>query len=99
MLAQMDLDEALLRLDKMPSSLTKEEKERKDCKALSQIHLYLSKQIIQDILKKKTVDSLWLMLEELCMTKSLTSKALFDKLLKMFKPLKMEIFNGFNFSI
>ena len=26
-------------------------------------------------------------------------KALFDKLLKMFKPLKMEIFNGFNFSI
>ena len=26
-------------------------------------------------------------------------KALFDKLLKMFKPLKMKIFNGFNFSI
>ena len=29
-LAQMNLDEALLELDKMPSSLTKEEKERKD---------------------------------------------------------------------
>ena len=27
------------------------------------------------------------------------TKALFDKLLKMFKPLKMKIFNGFNFSI
>ena len=27
------------------------------------------------------------------------NKALFDKLLKMFKPLKMKIFNGFNFSI
>ena len=26
-------------------------------------------------------------------------KALFDKLLKMFKPLKMKIFNDFNFSI
>ena len=27
------------------------------------------------------------------------TKALFDKLFKMFKPLKMKIFNGFNFSI
>ena len=34
-LAQMDLDEALLGLDKVPSSSTKKEKERKDCKALS----------------------------------------------------------------
>ena len=34
-LAQMDLDEALLGFDKMSSSLTKEEKERKDHKALS----------------------------------------------------------------
>ena len=30
---------------------------------------------------------------------ALKTKALFDKLLKMFKPLKMEIFNGFNFLI
>ena len=29
----------------------------------------------------------------------LETKALFDKLLKMFKPLKMKFFNGFNFSI
>ena len=74
MLTQMDLDEALLGLDKMPSLLTKEEKERKDHKALSHIHLHLSNQILQDILKEKTVDALWLKLEELCMTKSLTSK-------------------------
>ena len=26
-------------------------------------------------------------------------RPMFDKLLKMFKPLKMKIFNGFNFSI
>ena len=70
----MDMDEALLGLEKMPSSLTKEEKERKDRKALSQIHLHLSNQIMQDVLKEKTVDALWLKLEELCMTKSLTSK-------------------------
>ena len=42
MLAQMDLDDALLGIDKMPSSLKKEEKEHKDRKALSQVHLHLS---------------------------------------------------------
>ena len=41
-LAQMDLDAALLGVDKMSSSLTKEEKERKDRKTLSHIHLRLS---------------------------------------------------------
>ena len=55
----MDLDEALLGLDKMLSSLTKEEKE------LSHIHLHLSNRILQDVLKEKTVDALWLNLEEL----------------------------------
>ena len=34
-LAQMDLDDALLGFEKMPSSWTKEEKECKDRKALS----------------------------------------------------------------
>ena len=70
----MDLDEALLRLDKIPSSLTKKEKECKGRKTPSQIHLHLSNQILQDVLKEKTVDALWLTLEELCMMKSLTSK-------------------------
>ena len=41
-LAQMDLDDALLGFDKMPLSWTKGEKQRKDRKALSQIHLRLS---------------------------------------------------------
>ena len=72
--AQMDLDDALLRIDKMLSLLTKQEKECEDRKALSQIHLHLSNQILQDVLKEKTVDVLWLKLEELCMTKSLMSK-------------------------
>ena len=68
--AQMDLDDALLGIDKMSSSLTKEEKERKDSKAPSQIHLHLSNQILQG----KTTDALWLKLEELCMMKSIKSK-------------------------
>ena len=54
-LAQMDLDEALLGLDKMSPSLTKEEKERKDRKTLSHIHLHLLNQILQDILNENTV--------------------------------------------
>ena len=73
-LAQMDLDDALLRFDKMPSSLTQEEKQCKDRNTLSQIHLHMSKQILQDVLKEKTVVALWLKLEKLCMMKSLTSK-------------------------
>ena len=70
----MDLDEVLLGLDKMSSLLAKEEKEHNDRKALSQIHLHLSNQILQDVLKEKTTDVLRLKLEELCMKKSLTSK-------------------------
>ena len=58
----------------MPSSWTPKEKQRRDRKALSQTHLLLSNQILQDILKKKIVITLWLKLEQLCMTKNLTSK-------------------------
>jgi len=59
-LAQMDLDDALLGFEKMPQSWSIEGKQRKDCKALSQIHLYLSNQILQDVLKEKTTIALWL---------------------------------------
>ena len=54
----MDLDDALLGFEKMPSSWTKEEEERKDWKALSQIHLHLTNQILQDVLKEKTATAL-----------------------------------------
>jgi hypothetical protein len=73
-LAQMDLDDALLGFKKMPSSWSEAEKERKDRKALSQIHLHLSNEILQDVVKEKTAAALWLKLEQICMTKSLTSK-------------------------
>lgn len=45
-LAQLDLDDALLGRDKMPASWSDEEKERKDRKALSHIHLHLSNSIL-----------------------------------------------------
>ncbi|KAG8483801.1 hypothetical protein CXB51_022649 [Gossypium anomalum] len=49
-LAQMDLEDALLEIDKMPLTLTDEEK------------------------KQKTVSALWKRLEQICMSKTLTSK-------------------------
>ena len=74
-LAYMDLDDALEGIDRMPSSsLTLDERQRKDRKAISQIHLHLSNEILQDVLKEKSAAALWLKLEQLCMTKSLTTK-------------------------
>ncbi|KAG8479619.1 hypothetical protein CXB51_029332 [Gossypium anomalum] len=44
-LAQIDLED-LLGIDKMPLTLTDEEKKRKDRKALTQLHLHLSNEIL-----------------------------------------------------
>ncbi|KAG8498737.1 hypothetical protein CXB51_005106 [Gossypium anomalum] len=73
-LAQMDLEDALLGIDKMPSTLTDKEKKRKDRKTLSQLHLHLSNEILQDVIKEKTATALWKRLEQICMSKTLTSK-------------------------
>ncbi|KAK5813238.1 hypothetical protein PVK06_028686 [Gossypium arboreum] len=73
-LAQMDLEDALLGIDKMPSTLTDEEKKHKDRKALTQLHLHLSNEILQDVMKEKTAAALWKRLEQICMSKTLTSK-------------------------
>ncbi|KAG8475695.1 hypothetical protein CXB51_032441 [Gossypium anomalum] len=53
-IAQMDLEDALLGMDKMPLTLTDEEKKHKDRKALTQLHLHLSNEILQDVMKEKT---------------------------------------------
>ncbi|KAG8500494.1 hypothetical protein CXB51_002743 [Gossypium anomalum] len=73
-LAQMDLEDSLLGIDKMSSTLTDEEKKRKDRKALTQLHLHLSNKILQDVMKEKTAPALWKRLEQICMSKTLTSK-------------------------
>ncbi|KAG8500899.1 hypothetical protein CXB51_002904 [Gossypium anomalum] len=73
-LAQIDLEDALLGIDKMPSTLTNEEKKPKDRKSLTQLHLYLSNEILQDMMKEKTTAALWKRLEQICMSKTLTSK-------------------------
>ncbi|KAG8478984.1 hypothetical protein CXB51_028893 [Gossypium anomalum] len=73
-LVQMDLKDALLGIDKMLSTLTDEEKKRKDRKALTQLHLHLSNKILQDVMKEKTTAALWKRLEQICMSKTVTSK-------------------------
>ncbi|KAG8472638.1 hypothetical protein CXB51_034574 [Gossypium anomalum] len=70
----MDLKDALLGIDKMPSTLTEEEKRHKDRKALTQLHLHLSNKILQKVMKEKTAAALWKRLEQICMSKTLTSK-------------------------
>lgn len=45
-LAQLNLDDALLGLDKIPSTLIQKEKQLKYRKALSQIHFYFVNQIL-----------------------------------------------------
>ncbi|KAG8497012.1 hypothetical protein CXB51_008232 [Gossypium anomalum] len=72
--AQMDIEEALPGVDKMSSTLTEEEKKRKDRKALTQLHLYLSNKILQVVMKEKTAARLWKRLEQIFMSKTLTSK-------------------------
>ncbi|KAL4590248.1 hypothetical protein LXL04_003174 [Taraxacum kok-saghyz] len=52
-LIQIDLHKALLGFEKMPASWTEEEKEMKDLKALSQIRLHLSNDVLQDVLKDR----------------------------------------------
>ncbi|KAG8481139.1 hypothetical protein CXB51_025904 [Gossypium anomalum] len=78
-LAQMDLEDALLGIDKMPSTLTDEEKKRKDRKALTQLHLHLSNEILQDVMKEKTAAALWKRLEQICMSKTLTQQVAYEK--------------------
>ncbi len=41
---------------------------------MSYIHLHLSNNILQEVLKEETAAGLWLKLEQTCMTKDLTSK-------------------------
>jgi hypothetical protein len=69
-----DLDDALDGFGNKPVASWKEEKKQKDHKALSLIQLYLSTNILQELLQQKSASVLWLKLESICMSKDLTSK-------------------------
>jgi hypothetical protein len=74
LLAQADYDDALDNFGKNRIQDWTPEEKRKDREALSQIQLHLHNDILQDVLSEKTAAALWLKLEEICMTKDLTSK-------------------------
>jgi hypothetical protein len=69
-----DLDEALDGFGKKDSKTWTGEEKRKDHKALYLIQLHLSKNIVQEVLAKKTAMAFWLKLELICMSRDLTSK-------------------------
>ena len=57
-LTQAEVDDALDKFDNKDSKSCTEEKKRKDRKALTQIQLHLSNNILQDCLQGKTVAAL-----------------------------------------
>ncbi|WVZ74347.1 hypothetical protein U9M48_022542 [Paspalum notatum var. saurae] len=73
-LSQADLDDALDKFGNKASTSWSDEEKRRDRKALSQIYLHLSNNILQEVLQEKTAAALWLKLESICMSKDLTSK-------------------------
>ncbi|CAD6202432.1 unnamed protein product [Miscanthus lutarioriparius] len=73
-LTQAEVDDALDKFGNKDSKSWTDEEKRKDRKALTQIQLHLSNNILQDCLQENTAAALWRKLESLCMSKDLTSK-------------------------
>jgi len=73
-LTQSGLMKALDGIQNKPTSMTDEQWEELDEKALSSIQLSLSKEFLREIANETTTAELWLKLESLYMTKSLANK-------------------------
>ena len=73
-LTQAEVDDALDKFGNKDSKSWTDEEKRKDRKALTQIQLHLSNNILQDCLQENNATALWLKLESICMSKDLTSK-------------------------
>src|SRR3954471_14650417 len=85
LLGQADYDDALDSFGKNRIQDWTAEEKRKDHKALSQIQLHLHNDILQDVLSEKIAAALWLKMEEICMTKDLTSKLHLKQKLFLYK--------------
>nr|CAD1835542.1 unnamed protein product [Ananas comosus var. bracteatus] len=84
----------------MPDSLTAEQKEEIDDKALTTIQLYLSDEILREILDEKITAGLRLKLESLYMTKSLTNKLYLKQhlfMLRMTEVMKAKLSDMYMF--
>ena len=84
-LTQQGLQKAILGKEKMDKNLTKEQKEELDEKALALIQLCLSNEVLREVICEKTTSGVWLKLESLYMTKSLTNKLVLKQKLIMLR--------------
>ena len=73
-LTHQGFQNALLGIENMPKTMSLEEKQEQDQKALSVIQLCLSNGVSREVAQEKTTAGLWSKLESLYMTKSLTGK-------------------------
>src|SRR6266487_1786554 len=73
-LTQQKCDEALKGLAGMPENLSDDEKAEMDGKALSAIILCLADKVLRGVAKEKSAAAMWIKLDKLYMTKSLTHK-------------------------
>jgi hypothetical protein len=79
LLVQQGLSKALKGKDALPESLTEDEKENILEKVHSAIHLCLNNEVLHEVVEEDIVANLWLKLESLYMTKSLTNRLYLKK--------------------
>ncbi|KHN13665.1 Retrovirus-related Pol polyprotein from transposon TNT 1-94, partial [Glycine soja] len=87
LLVHQGLDDALQGASKLPSTLSDKEKKDLLSKAHSTIILSLGDEVLREVAEEKSAAGIWLKLESLYMTKSLTNKLYLKKRLHQ---LKME---------
>ena len=79
LLVQQDVVKALLGKAKQPATITDEDWDEIDVRALSAICLCLVDDVLFNIVAEKTIVGLWMKLETLYMTKSLTNEIFLKK--------------------
>ena len=75
-LVQNSLEKAMLGKAKKPSTMSMEDFKDMDIKTLTLIQLSLSNEVLREVAKEETTVRLWVKLESLYMTKSVTNRLL-----------------------
>ena len=85
MLVQQGLYKALERKSKLPDKYSEDEKEELDMKALSAIQLSLADDVLREVEEETMAAGIWLKLESIYMTKSLTNRLYLKQRLYTFR--------------
>ena len=73
LMVQQDLLKVLSGKDKLPKFMSEDEKEEPELKAHSAIQLFLADKVLREVADEDTDVGLWIKLENLHITKSLTN--------------------------